>query len=185
MDDKTIIGLFLARDEAAISQAERKYGSYCGSIARNILHNEQDAEECLSDVWLAAWNSIPPNQPQSLSSFLARLVRTKAIDRWRSEHAAKRGGDQVELTLEELTDCAADGGDAEEAAMRGELEQSINAFLRQLPEAERNVFLCRYWYFDGLDYISRQFDFSVSKVKSMLHRTRKKLQAYLKEEGFL
>lgn len=185
MDDQTIIGLFFARDEEALSQVEQKYGSYCGTIARNILHNEEDAEECLSDAWLAVWNSIPPNQPRNLASFLARIVRTKAIDRWRSDRAAKRGGDQLQIALEELLDCADDGDSAEETVMCGELKTAINAFLCQLPDTERNVFLCRYWYFDGIGYISSQFGFRAGKVKSMLHRTRKKLQKYLKEEGFL
>jgi RNA polymerase sigma-70 factor (ECF subfamily) len=185
MDDNEIVDLFWARDEAAIVQAERKYGGYCGSIARNILHSEEDAEECLSDVWLAAWNSIPPNRPRNLPAFLAKIVRGKAIDRWRAEHAGMRRGDRVETTLEELTDWADSSGGPEEELMSRELERGINAFLGGLPAEERNVFLCRYWYFDDIAWISRSFGFSKSKVKSMLHRTRKKLRLHLQKEGFL
>ncbi len=185
MEDRQIIELYWTRSEAAIERTAEKYGGYCGAIARNILQNEQDAEECVNDVWLRAWNSIPPHRPENLATYLGKLTRRKAIDRWRAEHSGKRGGGRVPLALEELEGVLPLGDDPERELQQRELTRAVNAFLAELPETERNVFLCRYWYFDGIADIGSRFGFTQSKVKSMLYRTRRKLQQYLLKEELL
>lgn len=185
MEDRKILDLYWARKEDAITETAKKYGGYCGSIARNILRNEQDAEECLDDAWLSAWNSIPPKRPENLAAFLGRLTRSKAIDRWRARHTEKRGGDSVTLALEELTEVLPAKDDPERSVLSRELAQTVNGFLGGLGQTERNVFLCRYWYFDSVPEIAENFRFTQSKVKSMLFRTRKKLRQYLQKEGLL
>lgn len=185
MEDRQIIDLYFARDEAAIARTAEKYGGYCGAIARNILNNEQDTEECLNDAWLGAWNSIPPKRPENLATYLGRLTRTRAIDRWRAVRTEKRGGGSVTLALEELAEVLPSEENPEAELLQKELAQAINGFLVGLSVTERNVFLCRYWYFDDLAAISASFGFSRSKTKSMLHRIRKKLRAYLQKEGLL
>lgn len=185
MEDKDILGLYWARDEAAIARTAEKYGGYCGSIARNILENAQDVEECLNDAWLGAWSTIPPKRPENLAAYLGKLTRNRAIDLRRSRTRAKRGGDAVTLALEELQDCVPSGSSPEGELQRRELTRALNRFLGTLPATERSVFLCRYWYFDDLAAICDSFGFRQSKVKSMLHRTRTKLRAYLQKEGLL
>ena len=185
MEDKDIIGLYRAREEAAISRTAEKYGGYCGSIARNILENEEDVEECLNDAWLGAWNTIPPKEPENLATYLGKLTRNRAIDLRRSRTRVKRGGDTVTLALEELRDCIPGGSDPERAVLGQELTRALNRFLGTLPATERSVFLCRYWYLDDIAAIGSSFGFRQSKVKSMLHRTRTKLRTYLQKEGLL
>ena len=185
MEDRQILELYWARREEAISRTEEKYGAYCGTIARNILQNEQDAEECLNDAWLSAWNSIPPKRPENLAAFLGKLTRCRAIDRWRALHTEKRGSDCVTLALEELEEVLPAKGDPEQSLLSRELAQTINGFLSELGSTERNLFLCRYWYFDSVAELAENFHFSRSKVKSTLFRTRGKLRSYLQKEGLL
>lgn len=185
MEDKQIVALYFSRDEQAIAQTAEKYGGYCGSIAGNILQDEQDTEECLNDTWLSAWNSIPPKQPENLATYLGKLTRFHAIDRWRALHSRKRGGDSVTLALEELEEVLPSGNNPEQVALTEELSRAIHAFLSSLPTVERNVFLCRYWYLDGIAAISKSFGFRESKTKTMLYRIRKKLQQFLQKEGYL
>ena len=185
MDDKKIIALYFDRNTAAIERTAERYGSYCKAIARNVLQNEQDEEECVNDALLSAWNSIPPNRPENLGAYLGKLTRSKAIDRWRAQHTEKRGGDSVTLALEELTEVLPAKDDPERSVLSRELAQTVNGFLGRLGQTERNVFLCRYWYFDSVPEIAENFRFTQSKVKSMLFRTRKKLRQYLQKEGLL
>lgn len=185
MEDAQILELFRQRSEAAIGEAERKYGPYCYSIARNILTNHEDCQECVNDTWLAAWNAIPPRCPKILATFLGKITRNLSLDRWRSHHRQKRGGGEVALALEELDGCVSGGESPEEALQRKEIAQSINDFLAALPQKERQVFLCRYWYLDSISQISRYTGFSQSKITTMLHRTRKKLGDVLTKEGYL
>lgn len=185
MEDEKIIALYWDRSEAAISETDKKYGNYCFSIARNILTNKEDAEECVSDTYMAAWDAIPPQRPSLLATFLGKITRNLSIDRWRTQNRQKRGGGEVALALEELQDCIADPRTTESVLEGKRLAAVFNAFLDSLPETERRVFLCRYWYLDPIADIARCYGFSVSKVTSMLHRTRKKLRITLEKEELL
>ena len=184
MEDEKIVELYWLRSEQAISETAEKYGGYCGRIARNILINELDTEECLNDTWMAAWNAMPPHRPSILKTFLAKLTRRLAITRWRDAHRDKRGGGEAALALEELSECLDSGESVEDKVIAVELNEAVNRFIKSLPDDERRVFLRRYWYLDSMEEISRRFDFSIGKVKSMLHRTRLKLNEYLQKEGF-
>lgn len=185
MDDEKIVDLYWSRSESAISETAAKYGNYCYSIAYNILTNNEDAEESVSDTYMAAWEAMPPRRPSILATFLGKITRNLSIDRWRSRNRYKRGGGEIILALEELGDCAADGETVEKAYERKQLALVFNRFLETLPEMERRIFLCRYWYMDSICDIANYFSFSNSKVTSMLHRTRGKLRAVLKKEGLL
>ena len=184
MDDKSIVDLYFSRNQDAITQTDKKYGRYCYSIAYNILNNKEDAEESVSDTYMTAWRAIPPRRPSVLSTFLGKITRHIAIDRWRERSASKRGGGEVTLALEELEECIAGHQNLEMEFERKELLRAYVKFLDTLPVTERRVFLCRYWYVDSIDSISEKFGFSQSKVKTMLYRTRKKLRKALREEGF-
>lgn len=185
MTDREIVLLFRSRDETAIEQVQQAYTLYCLSIASRILSDAADAEECINDVWLAAWNSIPPNEPERLATYLGKLTRNIAIDRVRAKGAQKRCTEQYALSLDELDEIIPGGSVPETHVHAAELERAISAFVRDLPEAQRRVFLCRYWYLDSLAEIGKRFGYSESKVKSMLHRTREKLRNYLQKEELL
>ena len=183
MEDKQIVELYLRRDEQAIDRTAEKYGNYCFSIANQILDNHEDAEETVSDAYVACWQAIPPHRPGNLGTFLGKITRRLAIKRWRAGCALKRGGGEVPLVLEELAGCIPAENDLERELETAELSRILNRFVGQLPKAERNVFVCRYWYLDSIEMIGQRYGFSQSKVKSMLSRTRKKLQTYLEKEG--
>ena len=183
MEDQGIIQLFFDRSEQAIEETDKKYGGLCFSIAYNVLDNREDSEESVSDTYLAAWNTIPPRRPNFLNAFLAKMTRHISIDRWRKRSAKKRGGGEIILALEELEDCV-DAQSVETEFAKKELTRVLNQFLLSLPEMERNVFLCRYWYLDSIQIISQVSGFSQSKVTSMLHRLRGKLRKQLSEEGY-
>ena len=183
MEDRDIIALYLARNEAAIAETEKKYGKYCYSVAYNILYSAEDAKECVNDVLMNAWNSIPPHMPSVLSAFLGKLTRYVSLKRWRYARTKKRGGGETALVYEELSECIPGNKSLEEELQEKELAEIIGRFLDGLPAVERRIFICRYWYFDDIAAISRRFGYSVSKVKSMLYRIRKKLLFRLNEEG--
>ena len=183
MEDRDIIALYLERNQDAIAETEKKYGRYCYSIAYNILYNAEDAEESVNDALMNAWNSIPPHMPSILSAFLGKLTRYVSLKKWRYARTQKRGGGEIAIAYEELSDCIPGGKSVEEELQEKELAEIIDCFLDELPVTERHFFFCRYWYFDDISTISKQFGFSSSKVKSMLYRIRKKLLFRLNEEG--
>ena len=185
MKDEQIVDLYWARDERALAETEAKYGVYCLAIARNILSDGADAEECVNDTYLGAWNAMPDARPAMLSAFLGKITRRLALDRWRAKYAAKRGGGETPLVLEELSECVPAGDSPEDALAARELEKAVNDFVRGLPPVEMGVFLRRYWYLESVKDTARRLGFSQSKVKSMLARTRKKLRAHLEKEGLL
>lgn len=185
MEDQEILDLYFSRDEQAIVQTDQKYGPFCYSVAYNILSDREDARECVSDTYLSAWNRIPPTRPSLLGAFLGKITRHLSIDRWRRRSAYKRTGGQVTLALEELGEIADRAGTPEEAAGRKELVAAINRFLQALPQRERSVFLCRYWYLDSLEDIAAKTGLTKGHVSTMLHRTRKKLCDSLEKEGLL
>ena len=185
MEDKHILELYWERNPTAIDQTVKQHGKYCAAIARNILENEADVEECVNDALLAAWSSIPPKRPENLGAYLGKLTRSKAIDRWRALRREKRGGSAVSLAWEEIEEVIPDGTGLEDAVLKQELVQAVRHFLASLSETERNVFLCRYWYFEEISTLCTRFGFTRSKVHSMLHRTRNKLKRFLQKEDLL
>ncbi|MBQ9700169.1 MAG: sigma-70 family RNA polymerase sigma factor [Lachnospiraceae bacterium] len=185
MDDSSIVQMYWERNEEAIGKTKEKYGKYCYSIAYGILNNNEDAEESENDTYLGAWDSMPPHKPDVLKTFLGKITRNLSLNKWRDKTAIKRGAGEVGLTLDELTECIPATESIDRAIELKELGQIIDLFLRRIPENERNVFICRYWYFDSIADISKRYGYSVSKVKMMLYRTRKKLQIKLEEEGVI
>lgn len=185
MEDCKIIDLYWEWDEKAIGATASKYGSYCYYIAYNVLHNQEDADESVNDTYLGAWNAMPPHRPNMLRTFLGKITRCVSLKKWRDDHREKRGGDEVSLVLEELSECVPSNFSVEDSVIADELSALMNQFIGTLAPTERQVLLCRYWYLDSIDKISEEFCFSNSKVKSMLHRTRAKLLAYLEKEGVL
>ncbi len=182
MEDRDIVTLFWARSEQAIAETARKYGAYCRTIIGRILPSREDAEECLSDTYWGAWNTMPPQRPRCLPPLLGRIARNAALDRYRSNSAQRRSG-AFEAVLDELAECLG-GGSAEEALDAALLEDALRRFLSALPQTSRRVFLRRYWYCESIEEIAAAFSFSPSKVKSMLHRARQGLKQFLQEEGF-
>lgn len=184
MDDSEIVGLFLKRDEAAISAAIEKYKSYCFKISLNILGSREDAEECVNDAFLQAWDMIPPHEPQMLSTFLGKITRNLAINRYRRGLAEKRGSGDTALAFEEMSELISGNSNVEGEAERRELLAEINSFLNRLPERNRNIFICRYWYCDSISEVAREFSLTESNVSVILNRTRKKLREHLQKRGF-
>ena len=135
MDDQNIIALYWARSETAISETAQKYGGYCFSIAKNILTNHEDAEESVNDTYLTAWNAMPPRRPSILATFLGKITRRLAIDRWRYRNACKRGGGEVTLALDELEDCASQDS-LEKAMDRKELAVAFNNMAASVQNSE-------------------------------------------------
>ena len=185
MEDEQILNLYFSRSEQAIGETASKYGPYCHSIAMHVLENEEDAEECVSDTWFSAWNSIPPKRPSPFSAFLGRITRNLSIDRLRTRSREKRGGGEVPLALEELEEVVAGSDSPENEAVRKELTAALNRFLAGLTQQERYVFVRRYWYLDSLGDIAEKTGFSGSKVASMLFRLRGRLKKQLMKEELL
>ena len=185
MEDSRIIGLYWSRDERAISATADKYGRYCASIARNILENREDAEECVNDTYLSAWNGIPPRKPEILSTFLGKITRNLSLNRYQYNTADKRGGGEAAVVLEELLDIVSDGEGPEQAMEYRELVKAIDAFLATLPSRKRQIFVCRYWYFDSVSSIASRFCMTENNVSVTLNRVRAQLRDYLLKGGFV
>lgn len=183
MDDQEIIARFFARDEEGLTAARARYEPYCAAVARSLLNDPRDQEECLSDTWLRAWNAIPPQRPRSLGAFLAKITRNLAINRLRDGNAQRRGGGQVPLALEELGECVSPEGSPGGELDRQAAEEALNRFLDGLPPLQREVFIRRYWYLDSIEDIARRAGWSKSRVTTTLHRLRVRLRAHLIQEG--
>ena len=182
MDDRAIVALYWKRAETAILETKKQYGRLLLSISRGILRNEEDAEECENDTYLRAWDTIPPKRPEKLSAFLAKITRNLSLDRYDAKHAAKRGGGEVPLLLDELAEVVAD-----EKAFPTDTEglsEVLNAFLGRLKPDARTIFLRRYWFGDSVQEISARSGFGESKIKMSLLRTRQSLQEALEKEGY-
>ena len=184
MDQEDILTELFAREESAIYHMQQCYGAYCAAVARNVLENDQDVEEVVSDTWLRAWNSIPPERPRHLKLYLARIARNLSFDRFRNQTRQKRGGTETACTLEELAECI--GADGPELILEAqELKTAVNQFLAPLPRRDRQVFLLRYFYVESAAAIAHRFSIREDHVRTILSRTRKKLRIYLIKEGFL
>jgi len=185
MDDSEIIELYWNRNQDAVKETETAYGAYCFSIAENILHNQQDAEECVSDTWLRTWQAIPPQRPARFKLFLARITRNLAFDMYRKKHSEKRGGGEFDVVLDELAECVAGADDVEKEFEQKHLRQCLNDFLRELPQRERMLFIRRYFYAEAVRDIAEGYGLNSNHVSVILRRVRKKLKSYLEQEELL
>lgn len=181
MTDSQIIALFWDRNEDAIQETDRAYGRRLHVLSDRILRNEQDAQESVSDTYLKTWETIPPQRPTYFFAYLSKLCRNFSLARLQWQSAAKRSAQVVELTPE-MAECIPDH--SLERKLEGEeLGQLLNAFLDGLSRENRLIFLRRYWYADSVREIAERYQINESKVKTQLHRTRKKLQQFLEGEG--
>ena len=183
MEDKDIVDLYWQRSERAIAETESKYGGYCRSIAGRILQNDEDAEECVSDTWLRAWNAMPTDRPSALATFLGRITRNLAISLIRSKNRVKRGSGELPLALDELNDCIPSELDVARSYEIKEFQQAVGSFVASLPETDQKIFVARYWYMTPVKEIAKRLSYSESKTKSILFRLRNQLRDRLKEEG--
>lgn len=179
MEDQQIIGLLFQRSEIAIPVLQQKFGGLCKSIISNILPDNRDVEECLTDTYLRVWNSIPPQKPLRLDSYLARIARNVALDRYDYNNASMRSSD-LTMAYEEL---AMYLPSREKETDSVEFKSFINRFLRGLPKMTRMMFVRRYWYGESISELAGTFECSEEKVKSALFRTRNKLREAMIKEG--
>ena len=184
MEDNAIIDLYFARDELAIAETDRKYGTYCYTVANRILSSREDCEETVSDTYYHTWNAIPPQRPDVLKLFLAKITRNLAFSRWRKLSAAKRGGGETELVLEELAGCVPGAVCIDDNLNLKELAATIQSFLDTLNRRERDIFLRRYFFTDDAQTIARRWGMKRTQVNTILTRIRKKLKTYLTQEGY-
>ena len=178
LTDAEIISLYWARDEQAVTETARRYGSYIHAISVQILESEPDAEECVNDTYLRAWNSIPPAKPKKLQAFLAAITRRLSLDRYREQRAAKRNR-ELEISFEELSDMIEAPDDRAD-----ELPELFNDFLRTLDRPERRLFLRRYWLSVPTAKLAEEEGSSKNAITVRLYKTRNKLKAYLQERGY-
>ena len=185
MTDEQIVALYWARSEEAIAQTRETYGGRCRALAEQILCDGGDADECVNDMLLRAWNATPPERPTHLGAYLMKLTRNLALDRRRARGAQKRGGDAVDAVLDELGEVLGARETADSALSAKELGAAVSRFVRALPEREGNVFIRRCFFAESAAEIARRYGMSEGGVKVTLSRTRKKLRAYLESEGYL
>ena len=181
MEDQKIVDLYWQRSENAIKETSTKYGRMLDGISYSLLSSREDAEECVNDTYLEAWNKMPDDRPAYLGAYLSRIVRCISIDRFRASHRQKRG-EAVELT-DELADCIPSGMTPEEEYENGRIAKVINKFLFELDEEKRRIFVRRYFYSDSVADIAERLRIGQPKVKTTLHRLRSELRDYLEGEG--
>ena len=184
MTEKEIKKLLKERSQQAIRETEKTFGRYLHGIGMNILANEEDVQEVLNDVYTAIWNNIPPNDPESLKAYLARLVKNCSLDMLRKRNADKRGKGEYALALDELAECLRSPDSPEDEAESTLLKETIVRFLDTRKRDERVMFVKRYWYFYSISEIALQMKKSESNVKTTLMRLRNALKEKLEKEGF-
>ena len=185
MEDKEIVDLYFKRDEQAIRETEQKYGQYCFTVAYRILYENRDSEECVSDTWLQAWNTIPPQRPSLLKYYLAKITRYFAVNRLRTRTRQKRGGSETEIALEELEAVLSDGNDPQKEYDRQELVRVLNRFLKMQKAQDRDLFIRRYFYAEPVKEIAERYGMRENAVSLRLLRTREKLKETLRKEGYV
>lgn len=184
MLDEAIIALFWKRDERAIRETDQKYGRYLTKIAYNVLADLEDSKESVNDTYLHAWNSMPPQKPNMLSTYLAKITRRVSIDIFRKRNRKKRQASQYIVSLAELADCVSEGNTTEDTVDAQLLGVAINEFLKTLSDDARNTFVGRYYFMDSIAEVAAYCGMSQAKVKSMLYRTCCALKTHLEMEGF-
>lgn len=185
MEDDKIVSLYWKRDELAITESRSKYGSQCRAIAYRILASVEDTDECENDTYLRAWNTMPPQRPKLLGAFLARIYRNTSLDLFKKHHAAKRGGNTINIVLEELSECIPDltpNSLPSKSDENKKLAVIIDTFLEELPKETRIFFVQRYWLSNSIEEIAQKNNASQGKVKMSLFRTRKALKRKLEQE---
>ena len=184
MEDAGIIELYWLRNEQAVTESSIKYGAYCHAISYNILHSLPDAEECVNDTWMRAWNAMPPGRPSVLQIFLGKITRNLSFDRYKKSRRKKRGGGETDLVLDELSEIVSGREDPVDQVLRKELAAEIDRFLSSLPERKRQLFILRYWYVCSTAEIAGQTGMSENNVSVSLGRIRAGLREYLTERGY-
>jgi RNA polymerase sigma-70 factor (ECF subfamily) len=189
LNDTTILELYESRNESAISETAKRYGSYCLSIAVNILQSREDSEEIVNDTYLKAWNAIPPERPTKFASFLGVITKNLSLNRYKASRTQKRSGRSEDgtafLMLSELEECVPASETVETQVDAAILREAIEVFLTTIPHNDEVFFLRRYWHNDSIADVAERFGVSESRVKSSLFRTRNKLKAHLEKEGVL
>ena len=184
MDDEKIIELFFERNEQAIKELDLKYGKVCHKVSYNILHNTQDAEECVNDAYLGTWNAIPPQRPNPLLTFLCKIVRNLSIMRHHMNTAMKRNS-TYDVALEELEGCLASPYTVEAELETKRLAHIIENFLESLTLENRVIFMRRYWFSDTYEQIAERMGITEKNVSVRLTRIRKQMRDYLAEREVL
>ncbi len=183
MEDLQIISLYFKRDEAAISETSTKYGAFCHGIALNILSIDADADECVNDTYLRAWNSIPPQKPDKLGAWLGKVVRNIAFDLWKKNHRQKRYAGMEQL-LSELEDCIPSPVTVEHQIEEQELTNVINTWLASLPQNDRVLFMRRYWNGETVNTLAQESVMSPANMAKKMYRLRQNLKSKLEKEGY-
>lgn len=185
VNEKQIIEQIRSRDERALEAMTAAYGRFCRKTAQNILGNAADADETFNDALYRAWNAIPQNPPAHLQAYLITLTRRIALDRLRAEHREKRGGGEVPVALDELSECIASGDSVEAILSRNALRTSMERFLDTLSEEKRRIFIERYTFLMPVGEIAKRHGTTPAAVKMSLSRMRRALKKHLEEEGLL
>ena len=185
MEDENILQLYFRRQEQALAETQAKYGRLCRRVAEGILADARDAEECVNDTWMHAWNAIPPERPARMAAWLAKVTRNLALSRLRSRNTLKRGGGEMHALLDELAECIPGGEDPQRTIEGRELSEHIDRFLSLLGREERNLFTARYFYAAPAKELAARTGTTEAAVSSRLLRIRRKLKNYLEEEGLL
>lgn len=183
LEDQLILKLLFERSENAIKELSHKYSSLCQSISFNILGTKQDVDECINDALLAVWNSIPPERPASLQAYICKITRNLSLKKYSYNTATKRNN-RYDAVLDELEECLSEGTTVEDGLIEKELTNEINSFLGTLKEKERVIFVKRYWFHESINEIAGHIGKTNNYVNVHLHRSREKLKAYLKKEGY-
>lgn len=184
MDDSKIIALFFERSQQGISELSEKYGKLCMKIAVNILKNPEDSEECVNDAYLALWNTVPPEKPDHLLTYVIKLVRNTAIKKYHSNTALKRNS-FYDTALQELEEVLSSEKSIESELDIKELTAAINSFLKNISAENRLFFIRRYYFGDGIKEIAEITGNTPHFVSVRLMRTREKLKKYLREEELI
>ncbi len=182
MLDEEIIELFFERSEKAIEELEAKYGKICLQTSYNILGNYSDAEECVNDSYLGAWNAIPPTRPDPLLTYVLKIVRNLSLNCFHKNQARKRNS-TYDLAVEELSEFLAAPESVESAMETKELVKTVEEFLDSLKTRDRVIFIRRYWFYDSYEQIAERVGISAKNVSVKLTRLRRQLKVYLEERG--
>ena len=184
MDDGKIIELFFARSSDAVSELDKKYGRSMLALSKNILHNAEDAKECLNDAYLGIWRAIPPERPSPLSAYVHKIVRNVSLKRYRRNTAQMRD-ERQNISLEEIADVLPDDSDISDEIENSALTEIINGFLSTLDRTNLYIFMRKYWYFDSASDIAKHLGMTKASVYLRLDRMKKRLYRHLIEKGVM